>query len=144
MSADKDLGSGLIACAEALQRLLTGKPNVSAHVGLDLSKLTASVVSLEAGFDRGYLKKSRTSHLPLLAQIEAVRSKTKNGISSNGKQLRKLEKNIARLEDELARAHEQRGRALVQNIKLWERVRELERAVVGHPSGNVRELRNTD
>ncbi|WP_426810440.1 hypothetical protein ABOC32_06295 [Pseudomonas sp. WOUb67] len=140
MGADKDLGSGLIACVEALQRLLTGKPIVSAHVGLDLSKLTASIVSLEAGFDRGYLKKSRTAHLPLLAQIEAVREKTNKGVSSNGNQLRQLEKRIAKLEDELARAQEQRGRALVQNMKLWERVRELERALVGHPSGNVRML----
>lgn len=144
MSADKDLGSGLNACAEALQRLLTGKPNVAAHVGLDLSKLTASIVSLEAGFDRGYLKKTRTAHLSLLAQIEAVREKTKKGISSDGKQLRQLEKRIARLEDELARAQEQRGRALVQNMKLWERVRDLERAMVEQPSANVRVLRDPD
>ncbi|WP_406820062.1 hypothetical protein ACJA3S_22595 [Pseudomonas sp. KnCO4] len=141
MSAD---GSGLIACAEALQRLLIGKPNVSAHVGLDLSKLTASIVSLEAGFDRGYLKRSRKAHLPLLAQIEAVRNKTNKGFASGGNQLRQLEKKIVRLEEELARAQEQRDRVLMQNIKLWERVRELEKATIGKSSGNVRVLHYPD
>ena len=77
---------GLGACDEALQRLLIGKPVVPEHVGLDLSKLTASIVSLEAGFDRGYLKRSRKSHLPIIAKIEACRVEaSKGGGSSSGK-----------------------------------------------------------
>lgn len=79
MRSGDGISKGLGACEEALQRLLAGKPVVSEHVGLDLSKLTASIVSLEAGFDRGYLKKSRKTHLPLLAQIEAVRAEASKG-----------------------------------------------------------------
>lgn len=56
MKSGDGVSKGIGACEEALQRLLDGEPFVSAHVGLDLSKLTASIVSLEAGFDRGYLK----------------------------------------------------------------------------------------
>lgn len=50
------MNDGLRACEEALTRLMKGEPVVSKHVGLSLKKITASIVSLEAGFDRGYLK----------------------------------------------------------------------------------------
>lgn len=69
-------GKGLDACEAALQRLLNGKPIRPEHVGLELSKLTAGVVSFEAGFDRGYLKKARQSHQAIIAKIEAYRLKS--------------------------------------------------------------------
>lgn len=47
---------GLAACEIALERLLEGRAIVPAHVGLNFSKITAGIVSHEAGFDRGYLK----------------------------------------------------------------------------------------
>lgn len=135
-------GKGLSACEEALQRLLDGKPFVPEHVGLDLAKLTASIVSLEAGFDRGYLKKSRKAHLPLLAQIEAVRAEASKGTSSsNGKQLRQMESQLTALKQELSIAQLQRDNALTQNMKLWERVRELERSMIDSRSAKVDPLR---
>ncbi|MGO2451485.1 MULTISPECIES: hypothetical protein [Pseudomonas] len=119
--------SGLIACEDALQRLLDGKPVVAVHVGLDFSKLTASIVSLEAGFDRGYLKKSRRAHLPILAKIEACRAEANNGGgSSSGKKIQRLEDKLMLLGRELSIAQTQRDRVLAQNLQLWERVRELE------------------
>ncbi len=122
------VNKGLITCEEALQRLLDGKPVVSMHVGLDLSKLTASLVSLEAGFDRGYLKKSRKSHLPLLARIEAFRVEArKDSGSSNTKRVERLEGKLKLLEKELEMVRAQRDRVLSQNLQLWERVRGLER-----------------
>ena len=122
------VNKGLITCEEALQRLLDGKPVVSMHVGLDLSKLTASLVSLEAGFDRGYLKKSRKSHLPLLARIEAFRVEArKDSGSSNTKRVERLEGKLKLLEKELEMVRAQRDRVLSQNPQLWERVRGLER-----------------
>lgn len=127
---------GLSTCEEALQRLLVGRPVVPEHVGLDLSKLTASLVSLEAGFDRGYLKKSRKAHLPLLAQIEAVRAEASKGKgSSSGKQIRQMESQLAALEKSLSIAQIQRDNVLAQNMKLWQRVRELERSMANSRSG---------
>ncbi|MGY8832340.1 MAG: hypothetical protein ACKVIS_22925 [Pseudomonadales bacterium] len=121
------MSKGVGACEEALQRLLEGKSFVPEHVGLDLSKLTASIVSLEAGFDRGYLKKSRKAHLPILAKIEACRAGASKGYcSSNGKNTKRLEDKVGRLEKELAMTSSQRDRVLTQNIQLWARVRELE------------------
>jgi len=129
------MSHGLIACEEALQRLLDGKPVVPGHGGLDLSKITASIVSLEAGFDRGYLKKSRKSHFPLLAKIEICRAEAcKGGGSSNRKRIERLEENLRRLEYELTITQAQRNRILIQNLQLWERVRELELAVLKNKS----------
>jgi hypothetical protein len=125
----QSMNSGLIACEGALQRLVDGKPVVSAHVGLDLSKITASVVSLEAGFDRGYLKKSRKAHLPLLAKIEGFRAEAIRGSgSSSAKKIARLEDKLSLLEHELVMAQVLRDKVLIQNLQLWERVRELELA----------------
>ena len=130
MKSGEGASKGLGACEEALQRLMAGKPVVPEHVGLDMRKLTASIVSLEAGFDRGYLKKSRKAHLPLLAQIEAVRAEASKGAgSSNGKQIRQMESQLAALEKTLSIAQMQRDNVLAQNMKLWQRVRELERSM---------------
>lgn len=139
MKSREGFGKGLSACEEALQRLLDGKPFVPEHVGLDMSKLTASVVSLEAGFDRGYLKKSRQGHLPLLAMIEANRAgASKSNSSPNGKSVKRMEDKLAFLEKELAMVSSQRDRVLTQNLQLWERVRELELAERQSKSPNIR------
>lgn len=131
------VSKGLSACAEALQRLLDGEPVVPEHVGLDLSKLTASIVSFEAGFDRGYLKKSRKAHWPLLARIEAIRDEAnKGGSESSGKKIRQLEAQLVALEKELSITNMQRNNVLAQNMKLWHRVRELEQSMVGSSAGH--------
>ncbi|MBV4482898.1 hypothetical protein [Pseudomonas khavaziana] len=140
MKNDHISNTGLGACEEAIQRLLDGKPIVAGHVGLDLSKLTASIVSLEAGFDRGYLKRSRKSHLPLLAKIEAVRAQASKGTSTNGRQVRQIERQLAVLRKELEIAQIQRDKVLAQNIKLWERVRKLEYSLVISRSGKVEHI----
>jgi hypothetical protein len=99
MKSGEEASKGVGACEEALQRLMVGKPVVPEHVGLDHRKFTARIVSLEAGFDRGYLKKSRKMHLPILAQIEAARAEASKGPgSSNGKQIRQMERQLAALE----------------------------------------------
>lgn len=119
-------GTGLASCEEALQRLIEGKSYLKEHVDLDLSRITASIVSLEAGFDRGYLKKSRRAHLQILAKIEKCRldAQKKSGLS--GKTIASVEKKVLLLSNELKVVTSQRDRALSQNIKLWQRVRELE------------------
>lgn len=135
MNSGDGISKGLGACEEALQRLLVGRPVVPQHVGLDLSKLTASIVSLEAGFDRGYLKKSRKAHLPLLAQIEAFRAEASKGAGSScGK--RQVEGQLAALEKKLSIAQMHRDNVLAQNMKLWQRVRDLERSMALSRSGH--------
>ena len=139
MSSSKNMSGGILACESALQRLLEGKPVLSVHVGLDVSKITASIVSLEAGFDRGYLKKSRRAHLPILAKIESVRAEAGKGSnSSSAKKVQRLEDKVLLLEKELAMVRTQRDRVLTQNLQLWERVRELELAERQNKTRQVR------
>lgn len=138
MKSGNGAGKGLGACEEALQRLLAGNPVVPEHVSLDLSKLTASIVSLEAGFDRGYLKKSRKAHLPILAKIEACRAGANKGRGSIGKSIKRLEDKVVLLEKELAMVSSQRDRVLTQNLQLWARVKELELAKRQSKSRQVR------
>jgi hypothetical protein len=128
MRSNKVVGRGLLECEEALQRLLEGRPVVAEHVGLSRSKITASIVSFEAGFDRGYLKKSRNAHLPILARIEAFRAEANRGAVIQTLKIDSLEDKLDALATELATVRAQRDRVLTQNLQLWERVRELELA----------------
>lgn len=119
---------GLAACEEAFKRLMDGAPVVSEHVGLDASKVTAGIVSVEAGFDRGYLKKARKAHQALLAKIAAYRigmpgiANSKSDAKTVKQTLGKL--NAMKADKELA--YQQRDMVLTQNLQLCERIRELE------------------
>ena len=61
-----DIKKGVDLCEEALERLIIGKPNYQKFLG---KKITASLVSREAGLDKGYLKKSRFQHKLILFKI---------------------------------------------------------------------------
>lgn len=121
-------GRGVGACEAAFQRLVDGAPIVPEHVGLDPSKITAGIVSVEAGFDRGYLKKARKSHQSLIARIEAYRADvvSRNSIRSPSLQLKKLAQHKLTVEADLKVVSEQRDAVLALNLQLYERIRELE------------------
>lgn len=127
-SSNKERGSGLKACEDAFQRLCSGKSLLPEHMGISQSKVTAGIVSVEAGFDRGYLKKSRKAHQSLIAKIEEYRiSESKRPIaSSTALTIKRAHGKVALLEAELALAQEVRDKVLTQNLQLYERVRELE------------------
>ncbi|EKT4451421.1 hypothetical protein QEL87_002733 [Pseudomonas putida] len=117
---------GVKACVEAFERLKAGKPHVAAHVGLDGTKITAGIVSFEAGFDRGYLKKKRPSHQALIAQIEAFRTSFGNLASSKTLQIKRANDKVVKARSELEVAQEQLYQVMTHNIQLVERVRLLE------------------
>lgn len=122
-------GKGLEACEAALQRLLNGKPIRPEHVGLELSKLTAGVVSFEAGFDRGYLKKARQSHQAIIAKIEAYR--LKSPVSSvRLRELDAAKTKLSTTKNELEEAFLQRDDMLARNLQLMQQLKKLEREVV--------------
>ena len=130
MKAKDGVSRGVIVCEEAFNRLVDGAPVVSEHVGIDSSKITAGIVSVEAGFDRGYLKKSRKIHQPLIARIEAYRveaASSKTTRSPKAQAIKRVQDKLAVVEDELKVACQQRDVVLTQNLQLYERVRELER-----------------
>ncbi len=119
-------GDGVKQCELAFERLLTGNVNVPAHVGLPRDRITASVVSVEAGFDRGYLKKGRAQHLQLIARIEA----SKKNVESDGglrERYRRAKASATTTAQEASRTKFLLDKVLTQNLTLVERVRELEK-----------------
>ncbi|MGM3215635.1 hypothetical protein ACSQ5K_09380 [Pseudomonas sp. PhalM4] len=126
---------GVHLCAEAFQRLKDGKPRIPAHVGLPKSKVTAGIVSVEAGFDRGYLKKSRPTHMPLIAAIEAYRLEGESASVTSVVKAKRAQMKADKAVSELEQVRSQLYAVLAQNIQLVERVRELE--------GELRRARDT-
>jgi len=112
---------GVKTCEAAFERLKTGCPVIPAHVGIDGSKITAGIVSVEAGFDRGYLKRSRGSHLPLIARIEAYRIECSTTSNSKALQIKRAQNKVGRALIELEQAREQLYQVLTQNLQLVER-----------------------
>jgi hypothetical protein len=123
--------NGIDACEKAFQRLREGKPIVSAHVGIEKGKITAGIVSVEAGFDRGYLKKSRIKHLALLAQIESFRKSDPPSSGSLPMKYRRAKAKIGFLEDEIKCCKSTMHKVLSQNLLLVETVRRLEAFLKG-------------
>ncbi|MBA6419611.1 hypothetical protein [Pseudomonas sp. 5Ae-yellow] len=124
----KGTRNGLATCEEALQRLVSGKPHRPEHVGLDLSKLTAGIVSYEAGFDRGYLKKARKSHQALIAQIEAYRHRAPVS-SVKARELVVVAEKLSTSRGELDEALKQRDNMLTRNLQLMLRIKALEKEI---------------
>ncbi|WFS17881.1 hypothetical protein P9K38_20925 [Pseudomonas sp. 905_Psudmo1] len=129
MSEVKRKVDGVLICEEAFSRLVSGKPLISAHVDLARSKITAGVVSVEAGFDRGYLKKSRRAHLSLIAKIEAYRKESESSDSSAKAQLRRASRKVDEVVNSLELSKQQLYNVISQNLQLVERVRELEKEI---------------
>lgn len=120
------VSTGIVACEAAFERLKSNTPRLAVHVNLDPQKITAGVVSVEAGFDRGYLKKARLPHLELLAKIEAFRKEKVGGISSQLSNMKRAIGQAERAKSELENAQEKLYLVLMQNMQLVERVRALE------------------
>lgn len=118
--------SGLDQCVDAFERLKAGQPRVIEHMGIAKSKITAGIVSVEAGFDRGYLKKARPSHAPLISMIEAFRKESAGSNDSGRLLVRRAKDKAEKAVSELDEVREQLYRVLSQNIQLVERVRSLE------------------
>jgi hypothetical protein len=132
--------SGVDKCREGFERIKSGVPRVAAHVGLDPTKVTAGVVSVEGGFDRGYLKKDRLSHQALIAEIEAYRKSHGTASSSKALQIKRANDKAANAIADLEIARSQLYQVMTQNVQLVERVRHLEDLLKSH--SNVAELKS--
>lgn len=83
--------NGVSACYEAFCRLKEKRPENEKFIGLSLDKITASVVSQEAGFDSGYLKKQRPVHQAIIAQIESFK-KVQEGTTLSRAEIQRRER----------------------------------------------------
>lgn len=134
-------GNGLNACYDAIERLKKGKPNKEKFIGITLDKITASVVSQEAGFDSGYLKRSRPSHQGVIAKIDAIKEETGHNSNSLSKAelIRRHNKQNEKLKSDLARTKQLLEESLAREVLLVHRIRELEQLL--DETSNVTKLR---
>ncbi|XAW89239.1 hypothetical protein ABDK09_20945 [Vibrio sp. CDRSL-10 TSBA] len=92
--------NGLSACYDAIERLKEGKPINEKFIGITHNKITASVVSQEAGFDSGYLKRSRPSHQAIIAMIDAIKANQDNNSLSKAEVKRRHNQKIEKMNSE--------------------------------------------
>ena len=127
--------SGVKACEAALQRLLDGCPQVAGHVGIQLSEITPATVSVEAGYDKGYLKRARAPHKALIARIDNLKLNANKSSNDDKKQLRKALRKSEAYREEAEEAKAIMNKVLTQNLILINKVRELE-LQLGKLTGN--------
>jgi hypothetical protein len=118
---------GLEACEAAIDRLLKSKPRVAAYIDVESSEITPAMVSVEAGFDKGYLKRAREAHKPLIKRIGALNVQTKGKEDSVRLKLKKALKQSKKARSEKDECKVILDNVLTQNLMLLERVRELEK-----------------
>ncbi len=119
--------SGLTRCEEAFDRLKDGQPHLSNHVGIKPGDITPALVSIEAGFDKGYLKRSRESHAPLIARIDALKSVSSSSASASKEKLERATRLAEKRQEEVEQLKLVLDQVLTQNLMLVERVKELEK-----------------
>ncbi|WP_172380280.1 hypothetical protein [Vibrio sp. Vb339] len=124
--------TGIKACYDALERLKNGEPLNEKFIGLTLDRITASVVSQEAGYDSGYLKRARINHQAIIAMIDSTKACAQNNISTLSKSeiIRREKKRSDKLRVELERTRQLLEESLSREVLLAHKLVELERRLL--------------
>ena len=110
--------SGLKKCEEALDRLLNHCPVNSQFSAIKANDITPAMVSVAAGFDKGYLKRKRPVHAEIICKIDSISKKTK---------LKPKRHQSESANEKYARQQELMETIMTQNLKLMMRIREYEK-----------------
>lgn len=133
---------GLERCYQGFERLKNGTPLLPQHKNLPKHKITAGIVSVESGFDRGYLKKSRPHHRPLIDEINEYRQLHRHTPAQATAILADASKQVADTQAENDLLTHQLQQVVAQNLQLVERVRSLEKELLSLKSNpNVSRIR---
>lgn len=118
--------NGLLACRAAFERLKRGGNVLEVHERLSPGKITPGIVSVEAGFDRGYLKGKQPTHVPLIEEIYAYREHVKLSTPDARDNLAKLKQDYDHLKSTYDDMQFLLQKVVAQNLQLVARVRTLE------------------
>lgn len=113
-------------CYEAFERLKVGKGTKDGCIGLAPELITPARVSIEAGHDAGYLKKSRKQHTGLISAILAYQHENTSTTLSKAETKRRSVQRISRIETELKLTKKRLEDSLARELKLVAKIRELE------------------
>lgn len=119
----KNTQNGLELCEESLDRLIRGKPNNLKFLG---KPITPSLVSKEAGLDKGYLKKSRHQHRLIIFNIdEHCRLQTKASPKAS-EDIPKLKAQKSKIKNELQLVTQRLNDSLAREVILVHQLRKIE------------------
>ena len=122
-------------CYEAFERLKAGKGTKDGCIGLAPESITPARVSVEAGHDAGYLKKTREKHAGIISAILAYKNTNTSTTLSKEEIKRRSDQKFSRIEAELNLTKKRLEDSLARELKLVARVRELEEDL--HKKSNV-------
>lgn len=133
---------GLERCYQGFERLKSGAPLFPQHKGLPKHKITPGIVSVESGFDRGYLKKSRPHHRVLIDEINAYRELHRHTPTQTTALLADFSEQVDASQARNDLLTQQLQQVVAQNLQLVERVRTLEKELLSLKSNpNVSRIR---
>lgn len=133
---------GLESCRQGFERLKKGSPLLPQYKNLPKHKITAATVSVESGFDRGYLKSSRPHHKVLIDEINVYRQAHRNTPMQTSAMLADASKQVKNIRDQNQLLMHQLQQVVAQNLQLVERVRSLEKELLNFKSNpNISYLR---
>ena len=118
--------NGVLACYEAFERLKSNRPKNKKFIGLPIDKITASVVSQEAGFDSGYLKSKRSNHQAIIAQIESFKKGQEGTVLSKAEIQRRERDRGQKYKDERDRLQVLLEQSLSRELVLAAKLSQLE------------------
>lgn len=113
-------------CYEALERLVKGCPRISDFSGIELSQITNSIVSQEAGHDKGYIKNNRDNHQGIVQAIKDAKKSSESSTLSKSEITKRHNKKIKSIKKRLTLTEEALEKALSREIVLLARLQELE------------------
>ncbi|PST87874.1 hypothetical protein C9I86_12395 [Photobacterium sp. NCIMB 13483] len=132
--------SGVEVCYEAFERLKNGKPNIVKFIGITPDKVTPSIVSQEAGFDSGYLKRKRLNHQGIISQIDAFKEESKKTTLSKAEIVRRESRKANNYKEELERVRVLLEQSLTRELLLVTKVKDLEKQL--YKSNKVARMRD--
>lgn len=128
--------NSLERCYQAFERLKVGAAENTKFVGIAPEQVTASIVSQEAGFDPGYLKKKRPNHQALLHLIKNyAQENTSRSTLSKAEIVRRERQKLEKCKEELRMVSALLNESLAREILLASRLSELEK--IAFKSANI-------
>ena len=117
-------------CYDAFERLKAGKGEHTDCKGLPLSQITFSKISLEAGHDAGYLKKSREQHKLLLSMLMAfINDLPSSTTMGKGAALKRQKTMVKNAKEDALQMKEKLDASLGRELQLYHRLKEAEEEI---------------
>lgn len=139
---DNNSKDRLLLCEQAFGRLTAGKPQRLLITDYKIYRITAAMVSKEAGFDAGYLKRSRINHRPLLLEISQFKAQEQTRTGCEQKKILDLSGLLQDEKNQVNNFETLYEEALARELVLVAKLVELESQIRKLESNNLRRIKS--